>query len=71
MTEYKKLEQTLLKSRSTLASVCKELGIDIPDRDDLTASQCTQCSVWHYNYKMVEDLDGNYICTYCEDIYGL
>lgn len=71
MTEYKKLEHTLLNTRRPLAEVCREIGLDIPDREDLCVTQCTQCSTWHYTYKMVEDLDDNLICRYCEDIFGL
>ena len=66
-----KVEHNLLRTRKTLAEVCRELNVDIPARDELTCSPCTQCSTWHYTYKVVEDLDGNHICQYCESIFGL
>lgn len=66
-----KIERALVKSRKSLKEVCDSLGIDLPDVEELVVSQCTQCSVWHYNYKLVEDLDGNMICKYCEDTIGL
>lgn len=66
-----KIEYNLVKTRKSLKDVCDELGIDMPDIDELVVSQCTQCSVWHYNYKLIEDLDGNMICKYCEETIGL
>lgn len=70
-TNFNKLEETLLGSRALLGTVCRDSNIDIPDRDDLLVSQCTHCNVWHYTYKMVEDLDDNLICRYCENLVGL
>jgi len=66
-----KLEKTLLGSRSLLGTICRDANIDIPDREELTITQCNHCNVWHRNYKMIEDLDDNLICTYCEELVGL
>jgi hypothetical protein len=70
MLEIDKLERALLKTRRSIREVCHELGIDDPDLDLLTIGQCASCSVWHYNYKLHEDLDGSPICTYCEELIG-
>lgn len=66
-----KLERGLLKTRKNLREVCAELGIDIPEREELTVDQCTHCNVWHWSYKLKEDLDANPICSYCEDLIGM
>lgn len=66
-----KVEKALVKTRRSLREVCDEFGIDMPDREDLCVSNCSQCSVWNYNYKLIEDLDGNPICRYCNDLFGL
>ena len=65
-----RVERSLVKTRRSLREVCEEFGIDTPSHDELCISQCTQCSTWHYTYKLVEDLDDNLICTYCDDIFG-
>jgi hypothetical protein len=70
MFEIDKLERALLKTRRNLREVCRELGIEDPDLDLLTVDQCNHCSVWHYEYKLQEDLDGSPICKYCEDLVG-
>lgn len=70
MFEMDILEKALLKTRRNLRDVCKELGIDSPDLELLTINQCSHCSVWHYEYKLREDLDGSPICSYCEDLIG-
>lgn len=66
-----KLEANLLGTKDSLYKVCKELGIDVPDEEELCISNCTHCGVWNYNYKLKEDLDGNPICKYCEQLVGL
>jgi hypothetical protein len=65
-----KLTSGLLKTRRSLTEVCAEFGIPVPASQDLEVDQCTQCSTWHYTYSLVEDLDGNSICTYCDNIFG-
>ncbi len=71
MTEIKKIENALLKTRKSLRQVCAELDLDVPEKDELLIDSCAHCGIWHRNYKLVEDLDGNYICRYCEDLVGL
>lgn len=71
MREIQRIEQSLLKSRKSLREVCRELDLDVPNLDELLVAQCNHCSVWNKNYALVEDLDGNYICSYCEDLVGL
>lgn len=71
MTEIERAERALVKTRKTLYEVCRELYIDVPDLGELCVDQCSHCSVWHYQYKLREDLDGNLICGYCEDLVGL
>ncbi len=66
-----KIERGLLKTRKTLKEICRELDLDMPDKEELLIDQCAHCGVWHKNYKLVEDLDGNYIGSYCEDLVGL
>lgn len=66
-----KVEFGLLKTRRNLGEVCRELGIDLPDRDELSVDQCTHCNVWHWEYKLKEDLDENPICSYCETLIGM
>jgi hypothetical protein len=70
MFEMQNLERALLKTRRNLWEVCRELGIEEPDLELLTTNQCAHCNVWHYSYKLQEDLDGNPICTYCENLIG-
>jgi hypothetical protein len=70
MFEMQNLERALLKTRRNLWDVCRELGIEEPDFELLTVGQCAHCSVWHYSYKLQEDLDGSPICTYCENLIG-
>lgn len=70
LTELLKLEKALLGTRDNMRTVCKNLGFDDIDPDDLSVSQCTHCSVWHWQYKLNEDLDGSPICSYCEDLIG-
>lgn len=71
MSVLEKVERALVTTRRPLWEVCREFNIDMPDQDELCVSNCTQCSVWHYNYKLSEDLDGNPVCKYCEDLFGL
>lgn len=71
MRETARIEQALLKTRKSLREVCRELDLDVPDKDDLLVDTCAHCGVWHKNYKLIEDLDGNFICIYCEDLVGL
>lgn len=71
MREIARIEQSLLKTKKSLREVCWELDLDVPSKDELLVAQCNHCSTWHKNYKLVEDLDGNYICKYCEDLVGL
>ena len=71
MRETARIEQALLKTRKSLREVCRELDLDVPEKDDLLVDTCAHCGVWHKNYKLIEDLDGNYICSYCEDLVGL
>ena len=71
MREIQRIEQGLLKTRKSLREVCRELDLDVPDLGELLVAQCNHCNVWHRNYTLVEDLDGNNICTYCEDLVGL
>lgn len=66
-----RIEQALLNTRKRLFDVCKDLDTDLPDRDELTVDQCSHCNTWHWQYRLQEDLDGNPICTYCEDLVGL
>jgi hypothetical protein len=70
MTEIEKAERALLKTRKTLYEVCRDLDIEVPDPEELCIDQCSHCSVWHYQYKLREDLDGNNICGYCENLVG-
>lgn len=70
MTETERVEQALLKTRKSVMQVCQELNLPMPDRDEMLVEQCSHCSVWHKNYKLNEDLDGNPICQYCEDLVG-
>lgn len=71
MFNLHKLEVHLLKSRKTITQACFELDIEKPeDIDLLTVDQCSHCGVWHYEYQMIEDLDGNFICQYCESLTG-
>ena len=65
-----RVELNIVGTRASLYQVCQEFNIDLPDPVELCISQCTQCSTWNYNYKMIEDLDGNLICKYCDDIFG-
>jgi hypothetical protein len=70
MSSIDKIERSLIKTRKTLYEVCRELGLDVPDRDELVVDQCTHCNTWNFKYKLSEDLDGNPICRYCEDLVG-
>lgn len=70
MFEMDKLERALLKTRRNLWDVCRELDIEEPDLELLTVNTCSSCGVWHYEYKLKEDLDGIPICKYCEDLIG-
>jgi len=70
MSSIDRVERTLLKTRKTLFEVCRDLDVEIPDRDDLVVDQCSHCGTWNYKYKLNEDLDGNPICNYCEDLVG-
>lgn len=71
MRETARIEQALLKTRKSLREVCRELDLDVPDKDELLIDTCAHCGVWNKNYKLIEDLDGNFICTYCENLVGL
>ena len=72
MFEYDEVEKSLLGSRKNLREVLYSLGIDAEefDRELMTVDQCTHCNVWHYSFKLKEDLDGNPICKYCEELVG-
>ena len=72
MFELDNIERALLKTRKSLRQVCEELDIDVPnDLDLLTIDTCSSCGTWHRQYKLIEDLDGNYICSYCAELIGL
>lgn len=66
-----KIELALRETRDSLYAVCSRLGLDMPDRDELTIEQCTHCSTWKWTHKLQEDLDGNLICRYCEELIGM
>lgn len=70
---YKLLEQTLLGTRKTLVDSCKELGYTLScvEEHNLMAGQCSSCLVWHRSSNLIDDLDMNPICKYCEDLMGL
>lgn len=70
MIEIERIERALLKTRKSLQEVCRDLDLDVPDYGELLVDQCSHCSVWHKNYKLSEDLDGNLICEYCETLAG-
>lgn len=69
---FNKLTQYLLGTRKNLRDTLEDMGLDIEDveQSELAVNQCTSCSVWHYSTRLREDLDGNPICSYCEDIVG-
>ena len=69
--EVERIEKSLLHTKKTLREVCWELDEDMPSKEDLLISQCTHCSIWNKNYKLVEDLDGNNICRFCVDLIGM
>lgn len=71
MNSVSLIEKSLLHTRKTIRQVCAELDLDVPNREELLIDTCSHCGTWHKNYKLVEDLDGNFICTYCEDLVGL
>lgn len=70
MISIDKIERALQKTRRSLYEVCRELNIEVPDAEDLLVAQCTHCSTWNFKYKLNEDLDGNPICRYCENLVG-
>lgn len=73
MTIYSDLEDTLLGTRRTLASACNELEIYLDDIDplNLMVTNCSSCGIWHRSQNIIDDLDSNPICKYCEDLIGL
>jgi len=68
---YKRLSNTLEKTRKTLPQVCHELGIDweMVDESQLLVTQCTHCDVW--SRRVLPDLDNNPICYLCRDLAGM
>lgn len=68
---YDRITKHLRGTRKTVKQVCLELGIDYEEIDVnyLLIDQCSHCSIWTTN--PVEDLDGNPICTICEEHIGL
>lgn len=73
MTRYTELEDSLLGTRRNLTTACKELGINTDDIDplNLMVTNCSSCGVWHRSQNIIDDLDSNPICRYCEDLIGL
>lgn len=73
MTRYTELENSLLGTRRALSTACNDLDIDINDIDplNLMATQCSSCGIWHRSHNIIDDLDSNPICRYCEDLMGL
>lgn len=71
--KYDSLANSLRGTRKTLVEVCKELGIDFEsiDHHNLLVGQCCSCRVWHRSIQLINDLDDNPICHYCEDLMGL
>lgn len=70
-TMYKRLSNTLEKTRKTLPQVCHELGIgwEMVDESQLLVTQCTHCDVW--SRRVLPDLDNNPICYLCRDLAGM
>ena len=73
MTVYSNIEKSLVGTRRTLASVCKEEGVNILDIEpmNLMVTNCSSCGIWHRSESIIDDLDSNPICRYCEDLIGL
>lgn len=70
---YTALEDSLLGTRRALVNACRDLDIDIEDIDthNLMCMQCSSCFVWHRSSNIIDDLDMNPICKYCEELMGL
>ena len=68
---YQRLSVALNNTRKTLRQVCEELDIAYTDVevDKLQIDQCSHCNRW--SLLLIEDLDGNPICRFCEELVGL
>lgn len=69
---FKKLVAELKGTKRNLREVCEDLGIDyeeLVESGDIGIDQCSHCNTW--STRLVDDLDGNPICRYCEDLIGL
>ena len=70
---YTELENALVGTRQSLAKAANELGFDVNDIEEhnLMVIACSHCSTWHRSHNIIEDLDFNPICRYCETLIGL
>ena len=68
---YHRLSIALNNTRKSLRQVCHELdiNIDLIDIHQLPIDQCSHCNRW--SLLLIEDLDGNPICRFCEELVGL
>jgi CRISPR/Cas system-associated protein endoribonuclease Cas2 len=60
----------LLKTRDSLADVCDELGIEMPDEGSLPCLQCSDCRQWRARGYFVLEA-GAPVCSFCHDMYLL
>jgi len=70
---YKRLAKHLNNTRKPLYQVCQEYNIDFDEIDDYILQdhidQCSHCNIW--SLKLIDDLDGNPICSVCHQLTGL
>ena len=68
---FSKLIKELQGTKRRMRDVCEDLGMDPHDLvgEDIGVYLCNSCGIWHK--QLIEDFDGNFICTYCENLVGL
>ncbi len=63
------VEQALYNTRKTVLEVLTELGYNIDSEVEIGLKCCNDCGIWLKH--MITDLDGNDICKFCYETYGL
>lgn len=60
----------LYRTKTSVVSACKLLGIQFDPEDLEDLEQCSSCNIWWHSYELMPDLDDNNICKFCENHYG-
>lgn len=60
----------LYRTNQSIKTACEDLEIEYQSEMTDGIEQCSHCSIWYYDHELIEDLDGNILCKFCEQWYG-